>query len=466
MFSVGGLLTKRASASPRKPPAATAAPAVPAIPPLAQGFLVAFAIIGLVASVAATWVHYQLLRNPDYSAFCDISATVSCRDAYLSQYGSIGGVPVAVAGLFFFVFVLLLLWAGRARSRTAESVPAYLLIFSTVALGFVLYLAYASFFVLKQACPLCIGTYIAVIGLFLLSARFATVPLSRVPARAMQDVGAAAMSPLALALTVIFVGGAVAVIASFPRPAERPAVAPLVPLPQDQRAELARWFDLQPKVDLPFDAGGAKVVVVKFNDFQCPPCKATYFGYEPVVAKYKDRPNDVRFLLKHFPLERRLVLERNQSRKDADAARGNDEVVVAAAIPLPSIFDHLQPAAIGAIFGRKLFEPDDAVRDAMHRAVVRFARKIVQHEHGGAAASEIMLQRKNLTPISQRRLRKEADLGKAIENHTCRADLLECLEDALGCLAKLKVGRIKKALLLLLVEKALRRHELEDVDPF
>lgn len=303
MFSVGGLLTKRASASPRKPPAATAAPAVPAIPPLAQGFLVAFAIIGLVASVAATWVHYQLLRNPDYSAFCDISATVSCRDAYLSQYGSIGGVPVAVAGLFFFVFVLLLLWAGRARSRTAESVPAYLLIFSTVALGFVLYLAYASFFVLKQACPLCIGTYIAVIGLFLLSARFATVPLSRVPARAMQDVGAAAMSPLALALTVIFVGGAVAVIASFPRPAERPAVAPLVPLPQDQRAELARWFDLQPKVDLPFDAGGAKVVVVKFNDFQCPPCKATYFGYEPVVAKYKDRPNDVRFLLKHFPLE-------------------------------------------------------------------------------------------------------------------------------------------------------------------
>src|SRR5207247_1147536 len=100
VFSGGGLLTKRAATPSRKAPAAPVAPPVPAVPPLARGFLFGFALIGLVASAAAAWVHYQLLRNPDYSAFCDINATVSCRDAYLSQYGSIGGVPVAVAGLF------------------------------------------------------------------------------------------------------------------------------------------------------------------------------------------------------------------------------------------------------------------------------------------------------------------------------------------------------------------------------
>jgi uncharacterized membrane protein/protein-disulfide isomerase len=301
--SDGGLLTKRASPPPRKTPAAPPAAAIPAIPSAARALLLAFAVIGFVASAAATWVHYQLLRNPDYTAFCDINATVSCRDAYLSQYGSIGGIPVAVGGLFFFAFVLLLLWAGRGRSRAADSVPAYLLVVSTLALGFVLYLAYASFFVLKQACPLCIATYIAVIGLFVLSSRYASIPFSRLPGRAVQDVGAAATSPLALLLAVVFVGSAVAVITAFPAPEERPAVAPLVPLPQDQRAELARWFDLQPKADLPFATNGAKVVVIKFNDFQCPPCKATYFGYEPVVAKYKDRPSEVQFLLKHFPLE-------------------------------------------------------------------------------------------------------------------------------------------------------------------
>ena len=43
-------------------------------------------------------------------------------------------------------------------------------------------------------------------------------------------------------------------------------------------------------------------MIVKFNDYQCPPCRGTYFAYEPVVAKYKDRPQDVSFMLKHFPL--------------------------------------------------------------------------------------------------------------------------------------------------------------------
>lgn len=303
MLFSGGLLTKRTVPPPRKTPAATLAPATPVVPPFARALLFTFGLIGLIASTAATWVHYQLLLNPDYSAFCDINATVSCRDAYLSQYGSIAGVPVAAGGLFFFVLVLLLLWAGRGKSRAADSVPAYLLVLSTLALGFVLYLAYASFFVLRQACPLCIATYVAVIGIFILSARYASMPLSRLPARAVQDAGAAAMSPLALVVSIVFVGATVAMIASFPSPAERPAVTPLVQLPPDQRDELARWFDLQPKVDLPFATNGAKVVIVKFNDFQCPPCKATYFGYEPVVAKYKDRPNDVQFLLKHFPLE-------------------------------------------------------------------------------------------------------------------------------------------------------------------
>ena len=86
---------------------------------------------------------------------------------------------------------------------------------------------------------------------------------------------------------------------------ERPPVPPLQPLPLEQRAELEKWWDLQPQLTLPFHVEPARVVVVKFSDFQCPACRATYFGYEPLVAKYKDRPNDVRFVMKHFPLDSR-----------------------------------------------------------------------------------------------------------------------------------------------------------------
>ena len=65
---------------------------------LARRLLVAFALLGLAASSAATYVHYNLIKNPDYSSFCDINATVSCKAAYLSRYGSVAGVPVAVGG--------------------------------------------------------------------------------------------------------------------------------------------------------------------------------------------------------------------------------------------------------------------------------------------------------------------------------------------------------------------------------
>ena len=32
-------------------------------------------------------------------------------------------------------------------------------------------------------------------------------------------------------------------------------------------------------------------------------CRQTYFAYEPILAQYKDRPQDVKYLMKHFPLD-------------------------------------------------------------------------------------------------------------------------------------------------------------------
>ena len=269
---------------------------------LARKLLVAFGVLGLVASGAATWVHYHLIVNPDYASFCDINATVSCKQAYLSRYGSVAGVPVAVGGLVFFALVLLLAWGSRGRSRIADSAPAYIFSLSTLALAVVLYLAYASFFVLKEVCPLCVATYVAVAGVFIISGGASSVPLSSLPKRVVRDLGALVATPVALVIALLFVAGAASAVAFFPSPQERPAVK-MEPLAQDQRTELERWWDLQPKVEMPYSNDGAKVLLVKFNDYQCPPCRATYFAYEPVIEKYKDRPKDFRYELKHYPLD-------------------------------------------------------------------------------------------------------------------------------------------------------------------
>jgi uncharacterized membrane protein/predicted DsbA family dithiol-disulfide isomerase len=270
---------------------------------LARKLLVAFGVLGLAASAAATWVHYHLLANPDYSSFCDINATVSCKQAYLSRYGSVAGVPVAVGGVIFFTLVLLLVWAGRAGSQVADSAPAYILALSTVALGVVLYLGYASFFILKEVCPICVTTYVAVIGVFIIAGGASSVPLFSLPRRALRDLRVLVTRPVALVIAMLFLGGAGSAIAFFPH-AQQGGVVPGAPVPvltEDQRSALEHWWEGQDKVDVPYPSGGARVLVVKFNDYQCPPCRQTYYAYESILAKYK--PSDVKYLMKHFPLD-------------------------------------------------------------------------------------------------------------------------------------------------------------------
>jgi uncharacterized membrane protein/predicted DsbA family dithiol-disulfide isomerase len=242
--------------------------------------LIAFALLGLLASSAATYVHYNLLKNPDYSSFCDINATVSCKAAYLSRYGSFAGVPVAVGGILFFIWVLLLIWGSRGKSRIQDSAPTYIFAGSTLALAGVLYLAYASFFILKEVCPLCVVTYLAVIGVFVISGGASSVPMSTLPARAMRDLRVLVTTDV------------------------RPVAAPLPSLTSREASEFEAWWAVQPvKAGFPYANDGAKVLIVEFADFQCPHCKQMYFAYKPILDKYlAEYPKDVRLIFKTWPI--------------------------------------------------------------------------------------------------------------------------------------------------------------------
>ena len=276
-----------------------------------RNLLLAFAALGLGASVWSSYVHYALLTRPGYTSFCDVNTTVSCTQAYLSQYGSLWGIPVALGGVFYFIFVLLTAGlGGRKNVHARESVPAYIFAVSTAALAFVLYLAWASFFKLNAICLLCATTYVAVIAIFIISGGATKFPMKTLPGRASKDVATLLKSPVALGLALVFSVGAVSLINAFPRDghtsAQGGAAPPSLPvypaLTDQQRVEFLRWLDVQPKVDVPVSADGAKVLIVKFNDYQCPACRQVYFLYKAVQAKYGGN-GQVKFVTKHFPLE-------------------------------------------------------------------------------------------------------------------------------------------------------------------
>lgn len=294
-----------------------------------------FALLGLGAASWSAWVHANLLRNPLYTSVCDINSTLSCSDAYLSPYGSFLGIPVALPGVLFFVVVLTLLAAERrATPAVAANIPGYVFATSTIGLSFVLYLAYGAFIVLKAICILCLLTYVAVIGLFLVSGAVSTVPMQHLPNRALRDLRAVLASPAALAVLLLLVVGSVAAFAYFPRESDRlggvahavesasggasggaagtaanagaaaaAAAAPAQSLPAAQRAEVEQWFDMQPRSIVPEDPQGATVLIVKFHDYQCPSCGRVHFDYKPILKRYAaESPGKVRYIVRDFPL--------------------------------------------------------------------------------------------------------------------------------------------------------------------
>jgi protein-disulfide isomerase len=69
--------------------------------------------------------------------------------------------------------------------------------------------------------------------------------------------------------------------------------------------EFMQWYQTQPRLGQPVFTGGAKVVVVKFTDFECPACGFTFQAYKPVLAKYEAQfPGAVKMVTKDYPLNK------------------------------------------------------------------------------------------------------------------------------------------------------------------
>ena len=310
----------------------------------ARPLIVLLAAAALAASVASLYVHYRLLTDPSYTSFCDVSETVSCEAVITSRFGYVFGIPVAAGGAIWSALVLILAAVGMrpstlgtpapvpggaarepgrkssaAAAPTATKVDAadragrvagYIFILSTVGLAAVLYLGYASFFVLRQMCPLCLTMYVAVIGLFIVSGGAAS-DLSGLPSLLSEDIRAAVGSPMAATLSVLWIIAAVGLVAIFPREEVAAASAPPDAAPAlteelgaEEVAQFESWLAAQPRVELGLPANGARVVVAKFNDFQCPACRQAYIAYKSIQQKYESQfPGQVAFVNVDYPLE-------------------------------------------------------------------------------------------------------------------------------------------------------------------
>jgi uncharacterized membrane protein/protein-disulfide isomerase len=257
------------------------------------------ALVGLALTLEASWVHYRLLTDPSYISPCNLSTALSCSQLYLT-HGRIAGVPVAFGGLVWFALVGLIA-AFAAPDRKPSAAASYLVVLAAIGLGVVAFLAYTSIFVAKTGCVYCIGTYVCVLAILTLTRWTSPAPLAALPGRLASDLGAIVSKPATLTASLVYAAALVAFLAWFP--GEGASAEGSAPAPSESASlSFAEAWARQPRVDLGIPADGAKVIIVKFNDFECPLCAQVEQWYRPVLRKMEQaHPGAVKYVMKDWP---------------------------------------------------------------------------------------------------------------------------------------------------------------------
>jgi len=126
-------------------------------------FLVALA--GLGVSIYLTIAHFT---EATLAGCNETGGLVNCTKVTTSPQSYVFGIPVAVLGLAFYLFMVAIMspWAWRATRREVHLVRIAALI---AGMGFVLYLLYAELFIIGSICLYCTSVHALTFILFVLT---------------------------------------------------------------------------------------------------------------------------------------------------------------------------------------------------------------------------------------------------------------------------------------------------------
>lgn len=249
-------------------------------------------LVGLAAAAYLAVSHYRLHTDVSYSSFCAVSKSINCDTVSQSPYAVLWGLPVALWGVFGYLFLFFLLMASRDRSAHGRRV--WTLLFCVTA-GFSLYsiaLAAVSTFLIESYCILCLALYaVNLLLLFfswILRRRFNSGPFLRALGDDLRHLSPS--SPLNALLIAGLMAALVGVKAVYP------AYWLFTPTPLPARIATGITLDGRPWIG----AERPVLEIIEFADYQCFQCKKMYFHLRDLIAKH---PEKIRLVHVHYPMD-------------------------------------------------------------------------------------------------------------------------------------------------------------------
>ena len=123
-----------------------------------------FTLIGLAAAIYTT-----IMKLTGNEKMC--VGNGGCLVTLNSPYGTIYGIPVSVIGVGGYLAILAVLIFEKKATGTFFKQNATMITFGMALIGFLftLYLIYLEIFVIKDLCPFCVTSQIAMTLLFIIS---------------------------------------------------------------------------------------------------------------------------------------------------------------------------------------------------------------------------------------------------------------------------------------------------------
>jgi uncharacterized membrane protein len=126
----------------------------------------ALSLIGAGLAGYLTYEHY----TSSTSLSCPAGGGImDCLKVTTSQYASIGGTPVALLGLIFFL-VMATFHTRRAWASTSTAVRSARVLWSIMGVGTAMWLVYAELFKLHAICLWCTAVHVVSVLVFIVTA--------------------------------------------------------------------------------------------------------------------------------------------------------------------------------------------------------------------------------------------------------------------------------------------------------